>query len=893
MNFRKTLNIFTRPNKNELFLYKAIFPFLCAASLFPHPTQGEPVSINFSNYELIFRDDFDSGLNSYSDGQGLWSTTGRRDDMMTNSTSSVFLSDAVTTSDGSAVGLDPLTVKDGMLHIGSGIIPEDKMDAVADALTSIGREGNIDAVEYYTGRISTHQTWAQAYGYYEMTAQIPEGKGHWPAFWLAPAGTGWPPEIDIFEAYGKGVGGTTTGSDNTFNVAVYFDAIDVNGNRTQSVDLANQYDLDANGNPSPATVRNNAGGEQHVFHTGTNALTEFGADIYSGMWTWAAEWTPDYIAFYFGKDRDSLVEIYRTPTPEDLTTPMFVVINDQIGSSWGWNPVTGLDHLTFAEDNAFKIDSVSVYSWKPTDGVAATGKGAVIIDSDASSQIIGSGGNDVIVTGGGQDFIDLRGGADIVHVTRGIGNTVIAGFGSDDHVVLEGFHFDGAADALARLTQVGNDVWLSNGAYPNDPQTIVFRDSQVADFREDQFVVRWSVTPDIWNSRKLDSTRLQDLDGDGLIEALPDGSRMTDTSAYKGTLTMRGSAFGDNYFLYRAGTIIEETPGGGVDTVYSQRSFTLPDHVENLSALPATQGAVLAGNAMDNRIESNQLGNILRGGAGNDLLISTLGNDTIAHAFGDGHDVVLGFDGGDRVLLEGYATNLTQVMGRLAQDGTNVVLDLGAGGSITFRDTTLGAFHESSFVITEGGQNQFGTSSPDKFARPGASSNQGGLDEALPQLPDLESPPLPPSGEIIHAPDSGALIRGGALDDRLYGGQGNDTLRGMDGDDWIESGAGSNHLNGGNGRDTLVASGNGDKLYGGAGEDLFIFDKGVRSALIMDFEIGDRIDLSRLVDSLAEIRLGAVGVWTRVEVVENGGWQEVGRVRHNDLDTVWDAIQIA
>lgn len=878
----------------------------------PVSAQSQPMP-SLSAYELVFKDDFDGSLNTYNNGHGVWSTGPRRGDLMSNGPQAVFLSDQVKTADGEKVGINPLSVEGGALHISSGVIPEDKAALVAGALDNIGRGDQAGDVKYYTGMVSTADSFAQAYGYYEITASIPVGKGHWPAFWLAPAGIGWPPEIDIFEVYSKGVGGTRTGKDNTFSTAGFFDRYDVNGQPTQSVDWKNSYDLNPDGTPRDPMVKHLSGGEQYIFQHTTDAMKEFGADIYTGKWTWSAEWTPDYIAFYFGPDRDHLVEIYRMPTPADLQTPMYTIINDQISSTWGWNPVDGLDHLTFAKGNDFVIDSVSIYALKPGNVLSATGKNAVLIDGEKGSQINGSTGNDIIVTGGGagQDFVNLNGGADIVHVTRGTGNAIITGFGGDDHIVLEGFTLDGASDAIHRLTQVGKDVWLSNGAYPGNPQTVIFRDTRVEDFRPDQFVVRWSETPDVWSSKTKTSAKIGDLDGDGIVRAVEGGSRMLDSSpGHVGPVTMIGSSAGDEYHVYGKGTVIVEAANGGVDTVYSLRSMTLAENVENLIATVGARNIVLTGNAGDNRIEGNGNANTLRGGLGDDLVITHSGADRIVHAFGDGDDVVKGFGAGDRIQLDGYAIpDPAALLARLVQDGNQVRLDLGAGGSITFHDTKLADFSADSFVVTPGGHNPFGQGVKDPYALPGT----GSAGTAGPGTPPIETPPTEtpgtpdpkpgdgaslqppsdPSGKLLRAGLEGGTLRGDTLDDVILGGRGHDNLRGLNGNDWLDGGAGSNHLNGGLGQDTLVAQGSADRLYGGEGADLFIFGSSAKACAVMDFERGDHIDLSAKVEDLHDLRLVTAGAWTKLMLQEDGAWREFGAVRGANQADVWDAILIA
>ncbi len=65
-------------------------------------------------------------------------------------------------------------------------------------------EGTSPAGVYqYTGAlVSTEQKFAFKYGYIEMRAKYPGGRGVWPVFWLMPADAkAWPPEFDIAEYY--------------------------------------------------------------------------------------------------------------------------------------------------------------------------------------------------------------------------------------------------------------------------------------------------------------------------------------------------------------------------------------------------------------------------------------------------------------------------------------------------------------------------------------------------------------------------------------------------------------------------------------------------------------------------------------------------------------------
>lgn len=679
------------------------------------------MTVDLSKYTPILEDEFDD-FNRWDGESGVWTTASRRDVLVTNGPKSVFLSKDVTTSDGTPIGIDPFEIKDGALHIKSGRLTEDEKVLVRDALEDVGQERYADKTEYYVGKISTGATWGQTYGYFEIRAEVPTGLGHWSAFWLAPSGLGWPPEIDIFEAYGAGLARRTQ-ADNEFNSAVFFDAVDENGEATQRVDYVNPYHLDDDGNPKAPTVKTHHSGEQSVFHKRTDAAEQFNANIYDDYWVYAAEWTPTDIIFYFGPDSDNLVEVYRTPTPEDVNSDMSLIANDQISAHWGRNPDPGFDHITFGDDNALKIDYIKLYALTPDETISATGDGAVIVGTDEASNIVATAGDDRIALKDGQDFVDLRGGRDTVFAERGNGNKILTDFGADDRLVLDGFFFDGVEDVMSALTQVGDDVWLANGIDPADPQTIVFRDRRVEDFSADQFEVRWSTTADRWSSARLDSALVKDTDGDGLVEAAEGGSRVSDGSGYKGTVTLRGSDSEDYFFIYGGDTVIEEAANGGVDTVRTARHYTLDENVENIEALTERRTVHMTGNDMANRMVGNSSGNTFEGAGGDDLILTGTGGETIIFNAGDGNDYIVDFGVEDVLDLRGLPfPSFDALKGRLVVYGEDTVLDLGDGASVTFLATPIEQLTEANFRF-ETGESVISGNRSDANHRPGMSED--------------------------------------------------------------------------------------------------------------------------------------------------------------------------
>ena len=117
---------------------------------------------------------------------------------------------------------------------------------------------------------------------------------------------------------------------------------------------------------------------------------------------------------------------------------------------------------------------------------------------------------------------------------------------------------------------------------------------------------------------------------------------------------------------------------------------------------------------------------------------------------------------------------------------------------------------------------------------------------------------------VITASDVGS---GTALDNRLYGYGGNDTLNAGLGNDILRGGAGNDILDGGAGNDLLIGGTANDRLTGGSGVDLFRWERGDQGVVgapaadtIVDFNVasvtlgGDVLDLSNLL--IGEGRIG-------------------------------------
>ncbi|HEY8614652.1 glycoside hydrolase family 16 protein [Phenylobacterium sp.] len=270
--------------------------------------------------KLVFTDEFDS-FRRYRNGQGVWRTTFRdgRDDndddfnlrtLKWNKELQLYVDPDMVGHRGRhgdderpgdegrrarrqatdrALGLDPFTVRDGVLEIRADRAP-------AHAVQHLG------GFRYVSGLITTQPSFSQTYGYFEMRARLPRGKGVWPAFWMLPLDLSWPPEIDIMESVGD-----------------------------------------------PSTVYVTAH-SNHVKGQGVEVKVD--PEAFN---TFAVSWDKDQLVWFVNGR-----EVKRQPTPADMHKPMYLLANIALGGSWAGEP----DETT-PFPARMQIDYIRAYRFAP------------------------------------------------------------------------------------------------------------------------------------------------------------------------------------------------------------------------------------------------------------------------------------------------------------------------------------------------------------------------------------------------------------------------------------------------------------------------------------------------------------------------------------------------
>jgi beta-glucanase (GH16 family) len=192
-------------------------------------------------------------------------------------------------------GIFPFTIENGILRI--------EARKNADGRWESGLLASAD---------SSGRGFSQQYGYFEMRAKLPKGKGVWPAFWLH------------------------TINDPNAKSKVEFDVMEYYGHDPRKYQIAvHTWFFNPSDDPG-------IGGPGTFVNVPTDSLS----DQFN---TYGVLVRPDVLVFYLNR-----TEVWRVKTPADLNRPLLVLVNLALGSGW---PITETPNPSY-----MYVDYIRVYS---------------------------------------------------------------------------------------------------------------------------------------------------------------------------------------------------------------------------------------------------------------------------------------------------------------------------------------------------------------------------------------------------------------------------------------------------------------------------------------------------------------------------------------------------
>jgi len=367
---------------------------------------------------------------------------------------------------------------------------------------------------------------------------------------------------------------------------------------------------------------------------------------------------------------------------------------------------------TLSNNNGFALTAVAP---------AAAGMGLTVAGTIKSSYVAatlqsdGAVGDHVHITSQG-----LIEGQDGILIFKGLDNTIV-----NDGLVKA---TENAIDFDAVDTTIVNNGTLKGpyGIYGDGDGNVVYNhgtiDGSVG------FLTKAGETSKFVNSGLLDSP--------GWAFSSQGGSdTVINSGKINGDVQLEG---GDDVFTNAGGTVAGSVHGGEGDDIYimndklfavvenanegwdlekSSVSFTLADNVEegiltgkqNIGVAGTKGTDLLYGNKGDNHITGNGGADHIIGGGGNDILTGDVkgdGGDFASDVFifkpNSGHDTITDFEVSyDVINLGSYGGfgSFADLKSHIHQTGSDVVIDLSNGDTITLQNVEKGALHAGDFTF--------------------------------------------------------------------------------------------------------------------------------------------------------------------------------------------------
>lgn len=621
--------------------------------------------------------------------------------------------------------------------------------------------------------------------------------------------------------------------------------------------------------------------------TTSGALTA-GLNAYFTAGIWPFEYTKE-----FNSPRITLISFdgscNQTKPPSD--PPVLAQINnaqlqlnigDHAADRLRVNTVDGaenfvIQHLSGVADNeqvlvsASLVDPKAIVHAQQYDGktmiVANGGAENDIIEFRANSKdelvvtpasLSGGAGDDVLIGGAGDDLLNGDEGADKLQGKSG--KDFLHGGVGDDFL-------DGGKDADFMEGGTGDDMYIVDNI-----DDVVVESSTLADEIDSVYSsISYTLGDNLENltltGKSMDdgSTKDEAINGTGNAKdnILIGNTANNVLDGQAGADAMQGGQGDDSYTVDNVNDIVKEFQDEGKDAVYSNITYTLTDHVEDL-VLIGTAAINGTGNELNNHITGNIADNVLMGLAGDDVLDGQQGADVMKG--GLGNDSYIVDNVGDKVKElknEGQDTVYSSISYRLTRhvedlvltgtaaiNGTGNALDNHITGN-SANNTLKGLAGDDVLDGREGADVMIGGSGNDsyyvdnigdvvkEYANEDEHHHHRDEDERHHHHRDDKEWHRHDTGgtDTVYASISyqlGANVEnlvlmgteaingtGNELDNHLTGNSANNILEGRDGDDVLDGKEGADVMRGGEGDDSYTVDNAGDvvKEYRHDGED--------------------------------------------------------------------------
>ncbi len=459
----------------------------------------------------------------------------------------------------------------------------------------------------------------------------------------------------------------------------------------------------------------------------------------------------------------------------------------------GTNGSLVVETLAFADGSEVPLAGLLGPTITEGDDVIVTGTGDQVIDALGGDDTVDTGagndtlmgglGNDTLIGGAGHDVLDGGPDSDLLQGGQGddtfrfsIDGTWPSGFvakntgspgypGTGQTVNLSGKHrsfdvFSDEAGVDTLLGTAGDDAIALDDAFspfPGSagPRVVGIERIEVGDGNDlvdltsplydygDVSLDGGTGDDVLWagagHDRLLGGAGKDLLYGGAGDDRLLGGDGSDTLDGGPGADTLVGGLGNDIYVVDDAGDMVTEAANEGSDTVKSSITYTLGEHVENLT-LTGSAAINGAGNALNNVLLGNGGANVLAGGAGNDTLKGGRGDDTYVFGRGDGRDKIVENDATagntDTLLFGAGITPLDLMLERHVNDLRMALY--GTADQITIQNWYTGAASQTEVIQAGTGEQLLNTQVEQLIQAMAGFSAQTGLtwEQAIAQRPE-------------------------------------------------------------------------------------------------------------------------------------------------------------